>query len=287
MSLPALKVINSARPVVIAHRGYCQFAPENTLPAFELALAAGADLVELDVRASKDGQLLVLHDAELDRTTDAPVRWRSKHIRAETKTAAELQSLDAGSWFSPAYAGTRVPLLTEAIEWIQRGAVALIERKQGEAASYADLLRERKLLNQVVVQSFDWAFLRQLHQQEPAQVLAALGPPAVLPHGQRRPAFFRGLNAGWLRNLERTGARVVVWNKQVSKSAVRLAHGRGLKVWVYTVNDARLATRLLERGVNGLITNNPGLIWKVMALRHEAWERGSVERAHPRTLHTL
>src|SRR2546423_4991809 len=97
--LPALKLIASARPLVIGHRGYCQFAPENTLPSFKLAIEAGADLIELDFRKSKDGVLIVIHDAELDRTTNARRRWRKRRIKVEMRTALEIQSLDAGSWF--------------------------------------------------------------------------------------------------------------------------------------------------------------------------------------------
>src|SRR5947207_5272405 len=113
-NLPALKLLNSKRPLVIGHRGYCQFAPENTLPSFKLAMAAGADLVELDYWHTKDGKLLVIHDGELDRTTDATNRWRQSHIKVENKTAAEIQQLDGGSWFDPKYAGTKLPLLSEA-----------------------------------------------------------------------------------------------------------------------------------------------------------------------------
>jgi glycerophosphoryl diester phosphodiesterase len=268
MSLPALRAIANPRPLVIGHRGYCRFAPENTLPSFELALASGADLVELDCRPSKDGQFMVIHDAELDRTTDATRRWGGKRIRVQSKTAAEIQSLDAGRWFGAHFAGTRVPLLATALDAIQRTGVTLIERKSGEAAALVKLLREKDLINKVVVQSFDWAFLREFHRQEPAQVLAGLGPPSRLPTGRKAPALLRGLNAGWLRHLGTTGARVVVWNKQVPKRAVHLAHHRGFKVWVYTVDELRLANRLLDRGVDGIITNNTGLIWKVMALRH-------------------
>ena len=120
-NLPALKLIASPRPLVIGHRGYCQFAPENTLPSFKLAVAAGADLVELDYYHTKDGKLIVIHDHDLDRTTDATNRWHEKHIKVETKTAAEIQSLDAGSWFDAKYAGTRIPLLAEALDTIQIG----------------------------------------------------------------------------------------------------------------------------------------------------------------------
>src|SRR6185436_15863255 len=100
-NLPALRLLASSRPLVIGHRGYCQFAPENTLPSFKMALAAGADLVELDYYHTKDGQLIVMHDADLDRTTDATNHWQQQHVSVHSKTAAEIQTLDAGSWFDP------------------------------------------------------------------------------------------------------------------------------------------------------------------------------------------
>jgi glycerophosphoryl diester phosphodiesterase len=160
-NLPALRLLASPRPLVIGHRGYCQFAPENTLPSFKLALAAGADLVELDYYHAKDGQLIVIHDADLDRTTDATNRWGGKRIRIETRTADEIQTLDAGSWFDPKFKGTKVPLLREALDTIQAGGVTLIERKEGDAAACIKLLKQKNLINKVVVQAFDWAYLRR------------------------------------------------------------------------------------------------------------------------------
>src|ERR1043166_9352530 len=106
--LPASKVVSTPRPLVIGHRGYCQFAPENTLPSFKLAMAAGADLVELDYHHTKDGKLIVIHDGELDCTTDATNRWAHRRIKVSTRTAAEILSLDAGSWFDAKYAGTKI-----------------------------------------------------------------------------------------------------------------------------------------------------------------------------------
>src|SRR5256714_11168458 len=172
--LPALKLIASARPLVIGHRGYCQFAPENTLPSFKLAMAAGADLVELDYYHTKDGQLIVMHDPDLDRTTDATNRWAGRKIKVESKTAAEIQTLDAGSWFDPKYAGTKVPLLSEALDTIQKVSITLIERKGGDPAACITLLTSKGLINKVVVQSFDWEYLRGFHQIEATQVLGAL-----------------------------------------------------------------------------------------------------------------
>jgi glycerophosphoryl diester phosphodiesterase len=260
-------LIASKRPLVIGHRGYCQFAPENTLPSFKLAMTAAADLVELDYHHTKDGKLIVIHDGELDRTTDATKRWSQKRIKVASKTADEIQSLDAGSWFDAKYAGTKIPLLAEALDTIQQGNVTLIERKAGEPDACIKLLRHKNLINKVVVQSFDWQYLREFHEQEPNQVLGALGPPNLLPDGKKPSGQSKELSAAWLDDLQKTGAKVAVWNDQVSKQSVQLAHERGIKVWVYTINDPVLANRLLDMGVDGLITNNTSLIWKMLALR--------------------
>jgi glycerophosphoryl diester phosphodiesterase len=270
---PAESLLSSSRPLVIGHRGFCQLAPENTLPSFKLALAAGVDLVELDFRVSQDGYFLVIHDAKLDRTTDARIRWKRRRTRVADRTAIEIQSLDAGSWFHQRYAGTKVPLLSEALDIVQAQAMTLLERKAGEPRACIEVLRRRHEINRVIVQAFDWEFLRRCHELEPAQVLGALGPPTRLPNGRRPLLGGKALGARWLDALQATGARIAVWDRRVSRAAVAQAHRRGLKVWVYTINQPRLAKRLLDRGVDGLITNNPSLIWKTIALRPEASSR--------------
>ena len=158
-------------------------------------------------------------------------------------------------------------MLTEALDTIQQGSVTLIERKAGDATACIKLLRDRKLINRVVVQSFDWEYLRAFNADEPSQVLGALGPATVLPGGKKPTGIPKELSAAWLDELQKTGAKVAVWNQQVSKEAVQLAHQRGLRVWVYTINDPDLANRLLDMGVDGIITNNTSLIWKTIALR--------------------
>jgi glycerophosphoryl diester phosphodiesterase len=265
---PALKLLNTKRPLIIAHRGYPQFAPENTQPAFKLAIEAGADLVELDYHHSQDGVPVIMHDFTLDRTTDAVKRWGEQKIRLDGKTAAELQTLDAGAWFSPGFAGTKVLLLAEALDFIQgNGGVTLIERKEGDAATCVKLLRKKNLINQLVVQSFDWEYLKKFHELEPTQVLGALGPPGRLADGSKPGERPKLLDAAWLDDLVKSGAKAVVWNDQVSKAAVKDAHKRGLKVWVYTINDPAAANKLLDMGVDGIITNNTSLLWRTLALR--------------------
>ena len=265
---PAIRLIETKRPLVIAHRGYSQIAPENTVPAFKLAAEAGADLVELDYHHSKEGELVVIHDATLDRTTDATNRWGGKKIPVVSKTVAELQSLDAGRWFDPIYAGIKVPLLADVLDLVHAaGGVTLIERKEGDAAACVKMLHEKKLINQVIVQSFGWDYLKSMHELEPKQVLGALGPPKTLADGTKPTIKDKALSTAWLDLLELTGARVVVWNKEVTRESVALAHQRGLKVWVYTINDLEQASDLLDLGVDGIITNNTSLMWRAVAVR--------------------
>jgi glycerophosphoryl diester phosphodiesterase len=265
---PVAKVLARERPLIIGHRGYSQFAPENTLRSFDLAIAAGVDLVELDCHQSKDGIPIVIHDSELSRTTDARQKWRRRLNVVHSRTAAEIQELDAGRWFDPKFTGLQVPTLAQAMERIARKSIALIECKSGDPRNLVQLLRERRMLHKVVVQSFDWSFLHAVHALEPNLVLGALGPPKKLVSGRKPRAIFRRLSATWLKEVQRTGASIAVWNQQVSRKSIQLAHQQGLQVWIYTVNTPRRASRLLHLGVDGLITDNPSLIWRALALAH-------------------
>ena len=254
------------RPLVIAHRGFSMVAPENTIPAFDLALGAGADLVELDYHHDKAGVPIVLHDATLDRTTDAKALFSGTKIEAKKFAMAELQKLDAGKWFSERYAGTKIPTLSEALDFIQERGVTLIERKAGDPAACVKLLREKNLVNEVIVQAFDWEYLADYHQLEPTQILGALGPPGTF-EGKKLTDAEKVLSPTWIDRAAATGARAVVWNKSINPEAVKYAHGKNLKVWVYTINDPAVAEQMLAMGVNGIISDNPALIWKAMALR--------------------
>ncbi len=258
------RLVGGGRPLVIAHRGYSAIAPENTLPSFALALQAGADLVELDYYHSKDGTPVVFHDATLDRTTNGQTLWGEAGNTVGTKTWAELRQLDSGQWFHPRYTGTSLLSLEQAVDEIQRGAVTLIERKSGDPDTLVTFLRLKKLVPEVVVQSFDWGFIEACHKIEPDLVLGCLGPRH--PAGQRLTPEEQFLNTHDLDQIERAGAKVVGWNFRVTKEAVEAAHRRGLRVWVYVINDIAGARRLLDLGVDGLITDNPGLMWKALAL---------------------
>ena len=144
--------------------------------------------------------------------------------------------------------------------------MTLIERKAGDAETCVELLRRRNLINQVVVQSFDWQYLDSFHQQEPRQVLAALGPLQSW-QGTQIEGSQKVLSRFWIEEIRKTGARIVVWNRQVTAEAVACAHAHGMRVWIYTIDDPEVANRMLDLGADGLISNNVSLMWRTLALR--------------------
>ena len=128
------------------------------------------------------------------------------------------------------------------------------------------LIRDRREVNQVVVQLFDGQYLEEYHRLEPSQVLGALGPWKSY-RGVALTEQDQALSVRWIDEARRVGARVVVLNQKVDAAAVTAAHERGMKVWVYTIDAPADMNRLLDLGIDGLITNNPGRAWRVMAER--------------------
>ncbi len=228
----------AAEVLSIAHRGNSMFAPENTLAAFRSALGK-ADCVELDGHITKDGQLVVIHDSTVDRTTDGSGAIANR-------TLAELTLLDAGSWFAPEFAGERIPTLAEAVQTILPRAVPLIERKAGAPADYVNELRRLAVVDDVVVQSFDWDFLAAVHALEPGLRLGALGSGA--------------LTGAKLASIANSGATIVAWEKaNVSKAELDLVRAAGFELFVWTVDGPQIGT-FVALGVDGIISNDPASV---------------------------
>src|SRR5262249_19034435 len=120
------EVLGSHRFLNGAHRGASAYAPENTLPAFELAVTQGAAALEIDVRLTRDAEVVVFHDARVDRTTDG-------HGEVRLMTLAELRALDAGRWFGDTWHGTRIPTLREVLEQFAGRVVIDVDMKAGTA----------------------------------------------------------------------------------------------------------------------------------------------------------
>lgn len=228
----------SAAPLSIGHRGNSLVAPENTLASFRAALGK-ADLVELDGQLSSDGQLVVMHDSTVDRTTDGTGSISSL-------TLAKLKTFDAGSWFAASFAGERIPTLAEAVTNILPQATPLIERKGGSAAQYVAELHRLGVATNVVVQAFDWAFLTAVHALDPSIRLAALGSGA--------------LTGTQLASITNAGARTVAWEKGgITATEVALVHSAGLTLFVWTVDGPEVET-YAKLGVDGIISNDPARV---------------------------
>lgn len=268
--LPAAPALAAGSPehvdvVNTAHRGAMGHAPENTLAAFALGVEMGSDLVESDVQRSKDGVLVLMHDTTLSRTTDVEQVFPDRAPwRVSDFTYEEIQQLDAGSWFSEEFAGEPVPTMAQMIELVRptRAGILMelkspalypgIERQVAqEFASYPGYVTSAVRAERLVVQSFDWASMERYHEVQPSVPVGLLGRPseALLPE---LSTWADQINPGYTT---------------FDAAYVEAVHELGMEVHTYTVNTAGDMNRVLDRGVDGVITNFPDVLEDVLAER--------------------
>jgi glycerophosphoryl diester phosphodiesterase len=240
------------RPLNFAHRGASHQAPENTLAAFLLAAELEADGIELDVQISRDGELVVIHDFVLETTTDGagPVR---------EKTLTELKDLDAGRRFDPAYAGQEIPTLQEVIDAVGHRLLLNIELKtaswqdDGLAGTVVRAVEDNHLLDRTIVSSFNPVALRRVSRLNPAIPIGLLYAPD-LPLPLRRP---------WARHLLELDA-IHPHHTLVEDRYAPWARQRGYRVHTWTVDDPGRMRRMVQLGVDIVITNRPDLFRQVL-----------------------
>ncbi|MFI6346822.1 glycerophosphodiester phosphodiesterase [Streptomyces sp. NPDC050560] len=252
-----------AATVVVAHRGASAEAPENTLAAVDRAAALGAEWVENDVQRTRDGVLVVLHDTDLRRTTNAeevyPGRspWRVKDF-----TAAEIGRLDAGAWKGPGWAGTRIPTLDAYLDRVEANRQSLLLEIKSPAlypGVEGDILKllGRKgwldtghVAHRLIVQSFDAGSVRAVHKARPDIKTGLLGSPPADKIADYA-SFADQVNPD-VGTLSASYVSAV--------HAVKGAHGRPLEVFTWAVDDARTARRVAGYGVDGIITDRPDVV---------------------------
>lgn len=149
---------------VVCHKGANKLAPENTFAAARLCVEWGVEYVEIDVHTSADGVLYIFHGPNLQRTTNG-TGWIGAY------TAAELDALDAGSWFSPAFAGERIPRLEEYLRWLKGKAKLFLDIKNCDPRQIADLIYATGFENDCFFWSFDADWMRRLHEMDPRLAL--------------------------------------------------------------------------------------------------------------------
>ena len=233
--------------LVTAHRGASLQAPENSLAAFRAAIAAGADFIELDVQRLRDGTVAVVHDGDLMRMAGDPRRISELSL-------PDLQQLDIGVKRGPAYAGERVPTLEEVIALVRGQARLNIELKYnfpdpGLAPAVIALLRREDFTGQVVITSLDHAGLRQVAALAP-EISTGLIVTAAVGNVVRTDTDFVSLNSA-----------------KATADLVRRARAAGKDVHVWTVNKPEVMLRMIERGVDNVITDDPALFARVMRER--------------------
>jgi glycerophosphoryl diester phosphodiesterase len=237
---------------IIAHRGYSARAPENTLVAIEAAIEAGADAVEFDLHVSADGVPVLFHDEELQRTSNGTGPLRAS-------TLAQLAALDAGSWFSGAFAGEPIPAFSDALARA-RGRIGRVYPEvkhygaQRDLARMVDAVTTARLQDLTVFISMDWGALEQMRGVHPA-----LNVGYIVEKGSRsRDAIERA--SGDTHALVDFDHRILLEDPSLTD----FAHARGVELAVWTVDDPVVASKLLALGVRRITTNRVGdlLAWK-------------------------
>ncbi|WP_308423104.1 glycerophosphodiester phosphodiesterase [Paenibacillus marchantiophytorum] len=242
-------MMHKQKPLVIGHRGAAGEAPENTLASFALALEQGADGIELDVHLTKDNEIVVCHDATLDRTTNG-AGWIVE------KNWEELRSLDAGMWYSEAYIGERVPLLREVFDLVPRGHLINVEVKHAyegrmEKALLA-FLQASGRMEDVVISSFDHKVIRRLKVAEPEVKVGLLYTANLIDH------------AGYAEQIGVDVYSLHPYHHLIGDEDVKAASAANVKTYPYTVNELRDYKQLISFGVSGIITDYPGRLRKLL-----------------------
>jgi len=251
-------------PLIIAHRGSSGIAPENTLIAFQKAIETGVDRIEMDLRQTIDGEVVVLHDKTINRTTNG---WGS--IRKLSLKKAKKYS--AGSWFHHEYSAERIPTFREVLELVDGRATLLLEIKDGSPYHHGIEHNIIKILNEYqahewcIVQSFNdriinnFRALPDLHS-DIQKLFTAFIPVAP---------FYGGSKFSYKRLKKYEFAEEVNINyKYVSPRVVRKVHEMGKKVNVWTVNETANQLKYIRMGVDGIITDFPNRLKVLLSESH-------------------
>jgi Glycerophosphoryl diester phosphodiesterase len=238
-------------PLIIGHRGASAVAPENTLAAFREAIAVGADGVEFDVRLTRDGVPVVIHDSSLRRTGGLSQRIADV-------TWAELAKIDVGSWFSGSFANETVPSLAELFTLFQSNNSTLyLEMKCDSPKEYAPLaeaccrlIAEHGLKERVMIECFQLPALGVVRDIDSGIKTVALFEPSISPSLLSDQSI--------INNATDVGAIALALHHRLARrSLVQKARDAGMHVAVWTVDDPAWLERARSIGIDALITNNP------------------------------
>lgn len=242
-----------------AHRGDVKHAPENTIPALVLAVEKGAPQIEFDVQLTKDGELVLMHDSTIDRTTDGTGA-------VGDYTLAELKALDAGSWFDATFAGTRIPTLREALEVIPESILCNVHLKNspGVAEATAKVIQEMGRVEQCFLAA-------TLEQAEEARAIV----PELRMCNMSRQGNDRELYVTLTLEHKSDFIQFLPGHKSEGlKEAVERLHAGGVKVNFFKADDPEGIRALAEAGVDYILTDDLDVCLEVLREMKEAGAGG-------------
>lgn len=241
-----------SRPMIFAHRGAKNYAPENTLASFEMAVEQGADAVELDAKLSADNKVMVIHDQTVDRTTDGKGK-------VNQLTLQELKTLDAGSFFDSRFAGERIPTLDEVFESVGKKIFINVEltnyasRNDELVPLVVDLVKRHGLQRSVLFSSFFPVNLHHAQTLLPEVPVGLLAWDGVLGTLNRSSLYLR------------LSPKIVhPYLKDVNPRLMDRERRRGRRVHVWTVNEESDLIKMKELGVDGVFTDDPVTALRVL-----------------------
>jgi len=231
------KYVGAQETIIIGHRGASSVAPENTLASFRAAIEMGADYFELDVRASKDDSLMVIHDGKIDRTTNGTGSFHDF-------TYEQLRSYDAGSWFAQEFAEEKIPTLREALQLaIDNNVKVCVEIKDyDKTPQIIELIKKMNAEESVIIFCFDFDAISTAKRMDENLSVCYLQGLITRKHIQR---------------LKSIGGEVVGTGGLASENLINYAHTQGIECWKWTVNSIGDMKTLIARGIDGIITNYP------------------------------
>lgn len=237
-------------PLVIAHRGASAYQPENTLAAFALAIEQGAQMIELDLHLSRDNQVVVIHDETLDHTTNLTGR-------VDQMTLAEIKQADAGN-------GERVPTLDETLDLTIGKLRLYLEIKDAKAAAETlRIIRARRCQDDVMLASFDIELIRRLGEEvRDIELGVILGNETLNPIVRWREAF------PWIA-LRRINYQVLCMQVELCYGYLaRQTKASGKRLYVWTADEDAQFAKMIERDVDGIVTNKPDRLIEFLKHRH-------------------
>lgn len=247
---------------IIGHKGAAGYAPENTLASLQVAMDMGVDMIEIDVHMTKDGEVVVFHDEDISRTTNGTGMIHEL-------TLAEVKELDAGSWFSPKFAGEKVPTLREAIDLVHGNADILIDIKSKGHEFYdnfaeviVDIIDEKEDNKEwCIVQSYEQEYLEHAYARD-----STIKMKKIMMGEDESMLFSFYLNSKSFmtnRNKHHFFETINPHYSTLSQRRIFRLHAKGYKVHTYVVNEREEMIKMLNMAVDGIITDFPDRLMKV------------------------